>query len=130
MPYTNVKDDCHTPLRYTHDEWNEMIDKFMNNQYRVIEEPGNIKDFIKDETGDYVAGPDTSDGSDQEVIIKIYDDGGQRVRFWTTDYAVMFYTYLDHNWGKGVDVDRIETIFMARNPQPRQGQNPTCIITM
>lgn len=59
MPYSEKGDSGMTPLRYSQQEWDKEIDKF-------------------------VQGEDM----DKDVIAKVYEDGGFAVQFWTNKWAV------------------------------------------
>lgn len=107
-------DDKHGALmRYRPEEWKAMIEKFMKDEDHINLNLWSISTFIADEPVDLCP-----KGTDQEVVYIEYSKDDRSVRFWTDDYYVQFHSSMEHNWGKGVDEDRMDITFKLRKPLP------------
>lgn len=119
MPYSTEQDkadeakygrNCRE-LRYTPDEWAEMVKSVITNEWKASE----FKTYEGSE-------PDAFGFRypDEPLIMIRYEEGGKQVQWWTETYTGVLRSIIDYNGGVAMghpcDVDAITIEVLKRNP--------------
>lgn len=111
MPYRLPEDkDWNVPHRYTHDEWNEKLDRVLSNNWVSWDEFQTRENTPADQT-DFKY-------PDEPLLTVNYSLCGRYVEWWTKSYVGTLSSVIElgHAGGNDYEEQQIEITLLRRNP--------------